>query len=93
MAVNREETACGPEWWTPSPRHPRPGEGGAYPGTGGGQGLPKGLKLHFLVMAHEVSQAAVAEGVPGDEVAPVLELGDDEMSAAVAPSATQTPVT
>lgn len=67
-------------------------KGGAYPGAGSGQGLPKGLKLHLLVMAHQLSQAAVAVAVPRDEVAPVLELGDDEMSAAVAPPVTQTPV-
>lgn len=37
---------------------------GAYPGAGSGQGLPKGLKVHLLVMVHQLRQAAVAVGVP-----------------------------
>lgn len=86
----------------PSGGHPRlghlpatltPGKRGAYPGTGSGQGLPEGLKRHLLVMAHKLSQVAVAVGVPRDQVAPVLELGDDEVAAAVAAPATQTGLT
>ena len=66
-----------------------PGKRGAYPGTGGSQGLPEGLKLHRLVVAHELGQAAVALSVPGDQVAPVSELGDDKMPASVAAPATR----
>lgn len=86
----------------PSGGHPRlgnlpatltPGKRGAYPGTGSGQGLPEGLKLHLLVMAHKLSQVAVAVGVPRDQVAPVSELGDDKVPAAVTAPAKQTGLT
>lgn len=66
-----------------------PGKRGAYPGAGGGQGLPEGLKPHLLVVAHELGQAAVALSVPGDQVAPVSELGDDKVPASVAAPATR----
>ena len=78
----------------PRPGHPasppHPGEGGAYPGAGSRQGLPKGLKLHLLVMAYEVSQGGVAVGVARDQVAPVLQLVDDKVPTAVAAPAAQT---
>lgn len=71
------------------PSTPAPGKRHAYPGTGSSQRLPKGLKLRDLVVLHQLGQAAVAAGVPRDEVAPVWELHDDEVSAAVTPPATQ----
>ena len=40
-------------------------------------------------MAHEFGQGAVALGVPRDEIAPVSELVDDEMPAAVTAPATE----
>ena len=45
--------------------------------------------MHLLVVAHQLSQGAVAAGVPRDEVAPVLELVDDEMPTAVTAPTTQ----
>lgn len=57
------------KWWTPLARAPcptprPPGKRGTYPGAGSSQGLPEGLKLHLLVMAHELSQGAMALGAP-----------------------------
>lgn len=73
---------CPPPLATPQQR-------GAYPGAGSRQCLPKGLKVHLLVVAHQLSQGAVTAGVPRDEVAPVLELVDDEMPTAVTAPTTQ----
>lgn len=73
--------------------HPRTRENrGTYPGAGSRQDLPKGLKLHHLVMAHEVSQGAVAAGVSRDQVAPVLLLVDDKVPTAVTAPTTQASV-